>query len=185
MKNKYHTKRNDIKLEGKRLYLRPVKISDVTKVYVSWLNSKKINQYLESRFSKHTLRSVTNYVQKILKDHNVYFFSIILKESSRHVGNIKLGPIDWNHKLGDIGIMIGDKNSWGKGYATEAINLLVDFAFDQLNLHKLTAGSYKNNIGSIKAFQKADFIKESYRKKHFFYNGKYIDLVMLAKFKTR
>src|SRR5712692_61297 len=132
--------KNDLILEGERLYLRPMRIFDATKEYVQWLNSTKVNQYLESRFVKHSLRSVREYIRNTSRDPNSFFFTIILKSGSKHIGNIKLGPIDWNHKIGDIGIMIGDQDSWGKGYATEAIRIIWNFAFKKLNLQKLTAG---------------------------------------------
>lgn len=169
------------KIDGERLYLRPVEMADVTDEYVNWLNNEEINQYLESRFVNHTLESVRAYVEKIVRDPEVFFFAMVRKDNNRHIGNIKLGPVDWRHKIGDIGIIIGDQDSWGKGFAAEAIAALSGFAFSELGLHKLTAGAYENNIGSIKAFQKAGFAEEGRRKSHYLYKGKYIDSVLLAK----
>lgn len=174
--NKY-----DIRLEGLKIYLRPVKITDATEEYLHWLNSEEVNQFLESRFLDFTIKSIEEYIKKMTDDENTIFLAIIRKDINKHIGNIKLGPIHWNHRLGDIGIMIGDKNSWGKGYASEAIELLTNFAFNTLKLHKVTAGAYKNNMGSRKAFQNAGFHEEGIRQKHYFHKGKYIDLVLVAK----
>jgi len=171
----------NIHLSGEKISLRKVAISDVNRSYISWLNSGEINQFLESRFSKHTITTVKEYVKKMRKDRNSIFLAIIRNSDSKHIGNIKLGPIDWNHKNADIGIMIGDKNSWGKGYATEAIALLSDFAFQQLNLHKLLAGAYENNLGSINAFKKVGFHEEGKLQEHFLFKGKYIDGILLSK----
>lgn len=168
-------------LDGERLYLRPVRVVDVTEEYVNWLNNEEVNQYLESRFIIHTPGSVQAYVEKIVRDPDIFFFAMVRKDNNRHIGNIKLGPMDWHHKIGDIGIIIGDRDSWGKGYATEAIAAVSNFAFSELGLHKLTAGAYENNVGSIKAFQKAGFWEEGRKKSHYFYQGKYIDSVLLAK----
>jgi len=176
--------RNEIMCNGQRILLRPITLSDISAEYVKWLNSKDVNKFLEIRFLKHNRKSLRNYVRKILNDKNTYFFTILLKENNKHIGNIKLGPIDWNHKVGEIGILIGDKKSWGKGYATEVINLVSDFAFKTLKLHKLTAGAYENNIGSIKAFIKAGFFNEGIRKNHFFFGNRYIGHVLLAKINT-
>jgi len=164
-----------------RILLRPIKISDVTTDYVKWLNSKKVNQFLESRFQHHTIQTLKNFLKKINQDENTFFYAIILKNNGKHIGNIKLGPINLKHKIGEIGIMIGDKKSWGQGYATEAINLLSNFSKNKLNLHKITAGSYANNIGSIKAFKNAGFFQEGIRKHHFKFKGKYVDVILLAK----
>ena len=170
-----------MKINGERIYLRPVKVADARMEYVRWLNDPEVNQFLEIRFVRHTLPALKKYIAKVLKNPDTIFLAIILKDGYKHIGNIKLGPIDKNHKLAEIGIMIGDKNSWGNGYATDAIKLLTDYAFNELKLHKIIAGAYENNIGSVKAFLKLGFCEEGRRKKHFLYNGKWIDDVLLAK----
>src|SRR5262249_39270580 len=115
-----------------------------------------------------------------LGDRDNVFLAIILKEGDRHIGNIKLGPIQWIHRFADIGLLIGEKDCWGRGYATEAIRLVTDYAFCELNLHKLAAGCYDLNQGSIKAFQKVGFIVEGVRKQRFYYRKSYIDEILLG-----
>lgn len=170
-------------IDGATIFLRDLKKTDATKKYLKWLNSKKINQFLESRFTKHAKIDIENYIKKMNHDPNIIFLAIIRKDNQKHIGNIKLGPINWNHKYAEIGIMIGDENSWGKGYASEAIKLISDFGFNYLKLHKITAGIYEENVGSIKAFLKAGFFIEGIRYKHFFSKGKYVNHVLLAKIK--
>ena len=84
------------------------------------------------------------------------------------------------HHEVELGIVIGEKEFWGKGYATEAIKLMASYAFDTLNLHKITAGCYVSNEGSKRAFQKAGFEVEGIRKSHCFCHGSYIDTVLLG-----
>jgi len=169
------------KLKGEKIYLRAVYASDARPEYVRWLNDKEVNQFLESRFKRYSLGKLRQYILTASKDRDTLFLAIIRNEDNKHVGNIKLGPIDWNHKVGEIGIMIGDKASWGKGYATASINLLAAYAFEVLRLHKLTAGVYENNIGSYKAFKKCGFFEEGKLIKHYLYEGKYIDGIRLVK----
>ena len=171
-------------IEGTKTYLRPLEMDDVSKSYVGWLNDPEVNGFLESRFLKQTKTTVKKYVSAIKKDKNYLFLAIVIKDGGKHIGNIKLGPINKVHGFAEIGILIGDKSSWGKGYATEAIKLLVNHAFKNLGLRKLTAGCYETNVGSIKAFQKAGFLEEGRFKKHYAYNGKYLDRICLALFKT-
>lgn len=184
MKGKVKIEKSKIRLKGKKVYLRSLIVSDVTQEYINWLNDEEVNQFLEARFSRHTQASVETYVKKLFEDPNTILLGIFPQGGKKHIGNIKLGPMNWNHKRGEIGIMIGDKGSWGKGFATEAIALLTNYAFDVLKLHKVTAGAYEKNIGSIKAFLKLGFFEEGRQKKHVFYKGTYIDRILVAKINT-
>ena len=75
----------------------------------------------------------------------------------RHIGNIKLGPIHWLHRRADLSLFIGERKYWGQGYASEAIALVRDWAFRELDLQKLNAGIYSGNHGSRRAFEKCGF----------------------------
>jgi [ribosomal protein S5]-alanine N-acetyltransferase len=171
-------------LEGKRIYLREIKVEDVNQNYCGWMNDPDVNKYLESRFAVHSIASLRKYVKNIINDRLNVFFAIILKTENKHIGNIKLGPINNLHNVADIGIIIGEKDCWGKGYATEAINLVVNYAFTRLNLHKITAGCYATNKGSLNAFLKAGFSQEGVRKQHCFSEGKYVDDIVLGIIKS-
>jgi [ribosomal protein S5]-alanine N-acetyltransferase len=165
---------------GERLYLRKLRISDVNGNYYHWMNDPEVTQYLESRFYPNSIDKLIEYVKEKIADKNNIFLAIVLKEKDQHIGNIKLDPINWIHRRGDIGIIIGEKSCWGKGYASEAIGVLVKYSFQKLNLHKLTAGCYALNSGALKAFQKKGFEIEGSLKKHSLCNGRYVDVVQLG-----
>jgi len=167
-------------LEGKRLYLREVRPSDVSENYYRWMNDPEVTHYLESRFYPNSIEGLREYVESKLGDRDNVFLAIVLKEGGRHIGNIKLGPINWIHRFADVGIVIGEKDCWGKGYATESIRLVVDYAFHVLNLHKVTAGCYSLNEGSAKAFQKAGFVVEGTHRQQYYCCGSYVDGVLLG-----
>ena len=103
-----------------------------------------------------------------------------MKKKGQHIGNIKLGPINWIHRFGDISLLIGEKDCWVKGYASEAIALITSFAFNVLNLHKLRAGCYSNNLGSARAFEKVGYIREGLLKKQWLQNGEFQDEILLG-----
>jgi RimJ/RimL family protein N-acetyltransferase len=84
----------------------------------------------------------------------------------KHIGNIKLGPINIHHNYAEIGLMIGDKDSWGKGFASKSISMITQFGFNQLELEKLNAGCYENNIGSKKSFENAGYQVEGFLRSH-------------------
>ena len=147
-------------IESGRIVLTPLTEDFVTEKYRDWLLDPEVNKSLETRFEVPTLDSLRAYVRQMRSSSDSYLFGIIVKETSNHCGNIKLGLIDHHHLTASIGLMIGDQNSWGKGFATEAIGAVTRWAFSQLNLQKLTAGSYSANIGSVRAFEKSGFAIE-------------------------
>lgn len=162
-------------LESDIFYLRNISIDDCDENYLKWMNDPEINKYLESRFMTHTIDSLKDFVTSMNNSENNILFAIVDKESDAHIGNIKLGNIHPIHKYADIGLLIGDKNYWGRGIATNAIKLVSEFAFDELNLRKVFAGVYENNIGSIRAFEKCGFKKAYIKKDNYFFDGKFID----------
>ena len=126
-------------LQGDRIYLRRLTEDDASEDYVRWMNDPEVNQYLESRFCTHTIESTKAFIRSVTNDNN-YQFGIFIKETGKHIGNIKIGSINHYHRYADIGFLIGEKTYWGKGIATEAIKLATDFAFKSLKLHKLWGG---------------------------------------------
>lgn len=155
---------------------------DVADAYVEWMNDPEVNRFLESRFVTHDRDGVAAYVASMLTSPSSLFLAIHSKALGRHVGNIKLGPIDRHHGLGEIGLMLGARDAWGRGIATNAIAVISDIGFNDLGLRKLTAGCYASNKGSQIAFERAGFTVEGIRPDHFISEGRPEDLVLLARF---
>ena len=151
---------NQVELVGSSILLRICQLSDCTEDYVSWLNDPNVNQYLETRFSVQTLQSIRSFVDSIMESDSSYLFAIVALGGNKHIGNIKLGPIHPYYLYADVSYFIGDRGYWGKGIATEAIRLVTDFAFSQLRLHRVQAGVFECNVGSIKALEKSGFVLE-------------------------
>jgi RimJ/RimL family protein N-acetyltransferase len=172
-------------ISGERLTLRILTSDDITgelgNHYVAWMNDPDTMQFLESRWRAHTLESIRAFVTAMNESPRDFQFGMFLKDSNIHIGNIKIGGIDQMHRRGDVGLLIGDKNAWGKGYATEAIELATRFAFEELNVNKLTAGMYAPNVGSYKAFIKAGWREVGILKAHCFYKGGYVDEFLVEK----
>lgn len=168
-------------LEGERLYLREVRPSDVNEAYYRWMNDPEVTRYLESRFYPNSLEKLQEYVAAKLGDRDNVFLAIVLKEGDRHIGNVKLGPIDWIHRVADMGFLIGERSAWGQGYAPEAVRLVAEYAFTVLNLRKVTGGCYETNQGSVRVLEKAGFEREGVRPQHFFSEGRYVDCLLFGK----
>ncbi len=172
-------------IRGTRIYLRMILPQDADRKYLAWMNDVQVNRFLESRLQKWNIQKLKRFITEINKSKNYLFLAIIDKDSNRHIGNIKLGPIHSAHRFADIGILIGEKDFWGRGFATEAIKLLKGYSFNTFKLHKLTAGAYSKNTGSIKAFKKAGFKIEGKRPKHFKYGSNYMDEILLGCINTK
>lgn len=149
--------------------------------YVGWLNDPHITRYLESRFAHHDIASTRSFVTEMFNSDRNLMLGIHSTTLDRHVGNIKLGPIDRHHGLGEIGLMIGDRDAWGQGMASAVISALCRIAAGELGLRRLTAGCYASNVASRRAFERAGFTVEGQRPGHFFLDGKAEDLVLLGR----
>ena len=150
-------KRANITLRGNRVELSPVQIQDVNDQYLLWLNDVEVNKFLETRWISQTLETVVAHIEKVSSSSTEVLLKIVIAAEGMHIGNIKIGPIDVNNKSAELSYFIGDKSFLGKGYATEAINLCVDYCFETLGLHKVQAGCFEKNIGSQKALLKSGF----------------------------
>ncbi|MGH6661893.1 MAG: GNAT family N-acetyltransferase [Rhodospirillales bacterium] len=168
-------------IEGRRLRLRNVRIEDATDIYAAWMNDPEVVRYTESRFTRHTLVSLRRFIETVIARPNALFLAIIVKPDGRHIGNIKLDAIDSQHGTAEVGIIIGDKNYWGRGYGSEAIDLLASYAFGALGLRKLTAGIYVNNADSIRSFERAGFVVEAVLKDHCISDGKTVDVLRIGR----
>jgi ribosomal-protein-alanine N-acetyltransferase len=155
-----------VTLSGENVILKDLRVGDVTQDYVDWMNDMDVVKYTESRFALHTIDSTREFVELLQTSPDSILFGMFSPKEGLHIGNIKIGPINWQHGLGDIGLIIGRKTFWGKGIAAEAICLVRDYALATLSLHKVTAACYASNYGSSKAFLKAGFHKEGVRSQH-------------------
>jgi len=177
MKNKM---RGTTFLEGKSCLLRPIEKRDINGRYLSWINDRDVTRYMETGIFPSTLRDLRNFYKSICGSQANIMFAILDKKTGRHIGNIKLGNINWVHRFADLGIMIGDKRYWGKGYGREACRLVLDYAFARLNLNKIILGLYANHASALKTYKNAGFKVEGRIKKLLNFDGKYIDKVVMG-----
>jgi RimJ/RimL family protein N-acetyltransferase len=117
--------------------------------------------------------------------NKISFWAITLKHKGLHIGNIKIDPINYKHQIGEYGILMGDKNNWGKGYAKEASQAVISFCFETLKLRKITLGVVEDNITAVKLYQSLGFEVEGKYRMHGKYDGKYCDAIRMALFNMK
>lgn len=160
--------------------LRPFTLSDVGPDYLGWMNDPLVTRHLESRFQTWDLDSLAAWVRATLADPNSHLLAIIHLADGRHAGNLKIGPVRHPHRVAEVGIMVGRRELWGRGIGSRALRLAALYARRDLGLHKLTAGCYADNPASIRAFEKAGFIREGLARSEWLSGDAYVDGVRLG-----
>lgn len=155
-----------IELSSQRLIYRTLSVDDVSQCYVDWLNDPIVNRYLESRHEHQTIDSCQSYVADMASNPAHNLFGIYLRETGKHIGNTKLGFVNPYHQRAQLSLFIGERDCWGKGFATETIKEITSWGFNDLELEKIEAGCYDVNLGSLRAFLKAGYQVEGYLRKN-------------------
>ena len=168
-------------LESDRLVYRPLDSKYCTQEYLNWLNDKEVTRYLEI-FEPYTELQLRTYLEESSKNKGLLFWAIHLKRNNKHIGNIKIDPVNRHHGLGEYGIMMGDKEEWGKGYASEASKTIIEFCFNELRLRKITLGVVKENTAAVNLYVNLGFKTEGVYEKHGLYDGEYRDVLRMAIF---
>lgn len=160
-------------IETKRLLLRPLKSEDATQVYADWMNDPDVNQYLETRHLLQTVESCISFIEKCNSDKTAYLFGVFIKETGQHIGNAKIGFISDIYKHGQLSLFIGEKEHWGKGYSSELVKAMTQYGFEVLDLHRIEAGCYEDNLASLRIFLKAGYTLEGFKRNHIIQNDRY------------
>mgnify|MGYP006141627779 CR=1 FL=1 len=155
------------------IYLRELTKDDVNDNYLHGFKNSTVLSFLDVEGDKLKAKDVIDYIEKGVKTKSYYMYAVCLKENDQHIGNIKVGPIDYKHMLSDLVAVIWDEDYWGKGIATEAIKLGNKLAFEKHNIRKLTGGINSENIGSIKAYTRAGWVKEGTLFNHYNLENKF------------
>ena len=123
---------------------------------------------------------VEKYVHTVLNSKNDCFFAIYHKETDEFIGTQRVGHIDWRAGIGDIGVLVGNKNYWGKGIATQAVDIACNYAFSVLSLRKLTGGTPDSNVAMCKCFERVGFKQEGRLRKQLLMQGTYCDHMLFG-----
>ena len=133
-------------LEGTKIYLRPLSLEDANGNYPNWLNDPIICKYNSHGDTIYTMQMAIEYINKVTISTVSDVFAICDKATNLHIGNISLQNISKKNRSAEFAILIGEKDYIGKGIGQEAGKLLLRYAFDTLNLHRIYCGTSEDNI---------------------------------------
>ena len=176
--------------EGKRIALRDFLIEDTQSIY-GWLRRPEITRYLVTAFLPKTLRETETYVEEQMARNDPLnrAFVITLRADASSIGVTGCHNIDWPNRAAEIGITIGEPEQLGKGYGTEAMELLLAFCFNELNLHRVFLRVFDFNGRAIESYRKCGFKEEGRLREAFFREGHYHDVLVMSlleeEFRTR
>lgn len=162
------------------IYLRPFEEADVTDEYLSWFRDGTVVKWLEAR--NLSRESVLDFWRGGCERQDQFIYSICDSETKAHIGNVKIGKINKKYLTSDLVTFIGVSDFWGKGLGSSAIKLGNQIAFENHKIKKLWGAIISANVGSIKAYTKADWIIEGVMKNQYYIDGKFYDRVIVSCF---
>lgn len=165
-------------LEGERLYLRPIGQEDV-EGYYHMLFNKEMRRLTGTR-QIFTIEGVQRYIEAKSADPSTVLLLIALLDSDQIIGDIALQDIDPANRNASLRIAIDSEPHLGKGYGPEAMRLLLDYGFGQLNLHRIELQVFDYNERAIKAYEKVGFVREGIQRDALYYNHRYHDSIMMS-----
>lgn len=160
------------------IYLRLMTYAD-TDLIVNWRNSDGVrkNFIYQALFTR---EGHENWIRTMIDTGKVVQMIICEEETNRPVGSVYLRDIDMTHRKAEYGIFIGEEDARGKGYGSSAARLMIQYAFEEMNLHRLFLRVYAENIQAIRSYEKAGFVKEAHLRDDVCIQGKYHDIVLMG-----
>lgn len=165
-------------LLGDRVYLRPVEHDDLPYIR-AWANDPEIRR-LTGEVTPMTPAGAERFFEKVQNDEDRVWFIIALRDNDTPIGEAGLLRMFPAWRTTDLSIVIGEKDAWGKGYGTEVIQLLLDYAFGYLNFHRVSIGVVGFNEKALRFYEKIGFKREGIQRDGYFYDHAYHDFVMMS-----
>lgn len=159
------------KIIGKRLYLSPINIEDAD-TYCRWINDFSTSLPLGNAAMNIGLDQERAFLKDLSTGNH---FAIIDKETDKLLGNVSLFEVNQIHRTATTGIFIGEPENRNKGYGREALSLMLDYAFNVLNLNNVMLRVFAFNQRGLASYKAVGFKEIGVRRQAYFAGGKYFD----------
>jgi RimJ/RimL family protein N-acetyltransferase len=163
------------KIVGTKCYLSPIDINDAEEI-TGWLNDLNVTINLNLYSKNINTDNEAAILENVSKDH---YYAIIDKEINKLIGCCSFKNIDQLNQTAEIGIYIGNKSYWNKGYGSEALTILLDYGFKALNLHNVLLTVFDFNEGAKRCYEKVGFKEIGIRREGLFRNLKKHDIIYM------
>ncbi|MHC1781530.1 MAG: GNAT family N-acetyltransferase [Anaerolineaceae bacterium] len=168
-------------VSGKRIRLRALEKSDLPAA-VAWLNDPEVTENLLTD-TPLSLEMEEIWYRKMLEnpvEEHVLAIEMKTQDGWRLIGTTAFHHVDWKNRIGEYGIMIGEKSQWGKGYGYETTLLMLRYGFNTLNLNKVFLFAIETNSRGIRVYEKAGFVHEGRLRQDIHKNGHYLDVFVMS-----
>lgn len=166
---------------AERIRLRGVEREDIP-LFIGWLNDPEVIENLVIYLPIST-SDETHWFEKLAglpQEEKPLAIEIRADQGWRLIGNSGFHNIEWRNHSAGIGLFIGDKSVWNKGYGTETVRLLLKHGFETLNLNRIYLRVYEPNKRAIRAYEKAGFVLEGRLRQARYKNGQYQDEFIMS-----
>lgn len=173
------------RLEGRNICFKPLNINDVQEIH-NYASDEEVSRFIGWQLMKN-LNDTREHIEQMLKRESAgthLYASVVLKSTGSIIGTGMIFNFDQEAKHAEIGYVL-HKNFWGRGYGTEAVNLMSNFIFESLNLHKIHARVVDANIASIRVLERNGFKLEGRLKDYYFIEGMYYDGLFFGKLQSK
>ena len=164
--------------KGTNVYLRTIQDGDMESIYRSCQDEETL--YMTGTRTIFTLDQIKESYRQFSKDPTRYDLAICLMASHEIIGDLAILDIDLHNKKAGFRIALHSRNSWNKGYGTEATQLALAFTFEDLYLNRLELEVYSHNPRGIKAYEKAGFKQEGTLRQSLYMNHAYSDEILMG-----
>jgi len=173
-------------LAGKVTVLRPLRAADRV-VSVRWRNDPDIRDNILGYRFPITEEMEADWVNSVLKDQSRSRVVLAIEDrrDGALVGFVYLNNLDWFSRNAEFGVLIGEREKQGKGFAREALELVVRYAFQELNLHKIYLRVVSFNKRALELYRTFGFAQEGVQRRHAFVRGRYHDVVLMGLIRNR
>ncbi|WP_130859921.1 GNAT family N-acetyltransferase [Gracilibacillus phocaeensis] len=170
--------------ESSRVQLRKMTEGDVT-VYHKWRNDMEVMYTTNPSIDVYPMAATQKFVdQVILGSTSAKSYIMMEKEDEIPIGIVSLIHIDYENRNAECIIDIGEKEYWGKGYGSEALRLLLDYVFYEMNLHRVSLKVFSFNDRAIHLYTKIGFQPEGTSRQSLFRNGEWHDIIHMGLLQT-
>lgn len=160
--------------------IRPLELADL-KFLHKWRNDKEIFDNLGGGYFPKSYSEMSEWMPSIVRNTVEQQRFLILFENNE-VGFISLTNINHKNGTSELGLYLGEKNYLGKGIAKKALNILIDYAKNTLNLRKISLNVLDDNDAAIHLYKKVNFVECGLKREERYVNGTYKNLLLMEVF---